>query len=55
VWTGSVSVDWGGLIGKLNALIFNLQENESMTAFLTRRVPSGGSLLLGWAVGFRRS
>jgi len=54
VWTGSVSIDWNGLLGKLNALVFNLQENESMTAFLTRRIPSGGGMLLGYLVGFQR-
>jgi uncharacterized membrane protein (Fun14 family) len=54
VWTGTVSVDWSGLLGKLNALIFNLRENESMSAFLTRRIPSGGGMLLGYLVGFQR-
>lgn len=54
VWTGTVSVDWSGLIGKLNALIFNLQENETMTQFLTRRIPSGGGMLAGYLIGFQR-
>ncbi len=54
VWTGTVSVDWSGMIGKLNALLFNLKENESMTAFLTRRIPTAGGLLAGYLVGFQR-
>ena len=54
VWTGSVSVDWGGLAGKLNALVFNLKENESVLQFITRRIPSGASLLAGYALGFQR-
>jgi len=54
VWTGSVSIDWSGLLGKLNALVFNLQENESMSAFLTRRIPAGGGMLLGYWIGFQR-
>ncbi|HEX6884285.1 MAG TPA: FUN14 domain-containing protein [Planctomycetota bacterium] len=54
VWTGSASIDWSGLLGKLNALVFNLQENESMSAFLTRRIPAGGGMLLGYWIGFQR-
>lgn len=54
VWTGTVSVDWSGMIGKLNALIFNLQENETMTQFLTRRIPSAGGMLAGYLIGFQR-
>ena len=54
VWTGTVSVDWGGILGKLNALLFNLKENETMTQFLTRRVPSAGGMLAGYLIGFHR-
>ena len=54
VWTGSVSVDWGGLFGKLNGLVFNLKENESVTQFLARRIPSGAGLLAGYVFGFQR-
>lgn len=54
VWTGTVSVDWSGILGKLNALLFNLRENESMTQFLTRRVPSAGGMLAGYLLGFHR-
>jgi uncharacterized membrane protein (Fun14 family) len=54
VWTGTVSVDWSGMVGKLNALLFNLQENETMTQFLARRVPSAGGMLAGYLVGFQR-
>lgn len=53
-WMGAVTIDWGVLVSKLNAWIFDLQENESMTAFLTRRIPSGGGLVLGYWVGFAR-
>ena len=54
VWTGTVTVDWGGLITKLNDWIFNLQANESMTQFLTRRIPSAGGMLAGYLIGFQR-
>lgn len=54
VWTGTVSVDWSGMLGKLNALLFNLRENESMTQFLTRRIPSAGGMLAGYFIGFQR-
>ncbi|MSR62801.1 MAG: hypothetical protein EXS08_10200 [Planctomycetes bacterium] len=53
-WTGTVSVDWSGMLGKLNALLFNLQENESMTQFLTRRIPSAGGMAVGYLIGFQR-
>ena len=55
VWTGTASVDWGGLIGRLNDWIFNLKENESMAQFLTRRIPSGGAMLAGYLLGFQRA
>ena len=54
VWTGTVSVDWGGLVAKLNALVFNLTEGETATQFLTRRIPSAGGMLAGYLIGFRR-
>jgi len=54
VWTGTVSIDWGGLVGKLDALLFNLEQNESMQAFWTHRIPSAGAMLLGYLVGFQR-
>ena len=54
VWTGTVSVDWSGMLGKLNALLFNLHENESMTQFLTRRIPSAGGMAVGYLIGFQR-
>lgn len=54
VWTGTVSVDWSGIVGKLNALVFNLRANESMAAFLGRRVPAVGGMLAGYLIGFQR-
>lgn len=54
VWTGTVAVDWSGLLGKLNALLFNLQADESMQQFWTRRIPSAGGMLAGYLIGFKR-
>lgn len=54
VWTGTVSVDWDGLLGKLDALLFNLEQNETMQQFWTHRIPSGGGMLLGYLIGFQR-
>ncbi len=54
VWTGSVSVDWSGLAGKLDQLVFNLKGDDSFAQFVTKRIPSGASLLAGWALGFKR-
>jgi uncharacterized membrane protein (Fun14 family) len=54
VWTGTVAVDWGGMVGKLNELVFNLKQDESITQFLTRRIPSAGGMLAGYLIGFHR-
>jgi len=54
VWTGTVSVDWSGMLRKLNALIFDLRESESVTQFLTRRIPAAGGMLTGYLIGFQR-
>ena len=54
VWTETVTIDWSGLVGKLNTLIFNLKQDETATQFLTRHVPSGGGMLAGYLLGFKR-
>lgn len=53
-YTGSVTVDWGGVVESINRLIFNLKENQSVTEFLTSRIPSAGSLVAGYVLGLRR-
>jgi hypothetical protein len=47
-------VEWGPVVGWINARILNLKESESITGFLTKRVPSIGTLLVGWYLGFKR-
>lgn len=54
VHLGWLEVDWGGLLERLNAWLFNLRESATVSEFLTDRVPSGGALLVGWLVGFKR-
>jgi uncharacterized membrane protein (Fun14 family) len=54
VHLGWVEIDWSGVAGKLNAWVLNLKESESVTGFLTDRIPSAGALIAGWVVGFRR-
>jgi uncharacterized membrane protein (Fun14 family) len=53
VWTGAVAVDWHSLVGKLNALIFNLKQDQTVTQFLTQRIPSAGGLVAGYLLGFQ--
>jgi len=48
------TVDWGGLVDWLNGAILNLKENETVTQFFTRRIPSTGALIAGVFVGFQR-
>jgi len=48
------TVDWGGLIDWLNNAIFNLKKNETVTEFVTRRIPSTGALVAGVFFGFKR-
>lgn len=54
VSTGHIAVDWLGVRSAINQFLFNLKENESITAFLKNRIPSAGALLAGWYFGFRR-
>lgn len=48
------SVDWGGLVDWLNKAVLNLKENDTVTQFVTRRVPSTGALVAGAVLGFKR-
>ncbi len=48
------SVDWGGLVDWLNRAVLNLKENDTVTQFVTRRIPSTGALVAGAALGFKR-
>lgn len=51
---GVLEVGWGGVVDALNRVVLNLKADESVTGFLTRRVPSAGALLAGVVIGFRR-
>lgn len=51
---GVTTIDWGRLIDILNDWILNLKENQSITEVLTDRVPTAGSLIAGYFIGFRR-
>lgn len=48
------SVDWGGLVDWLNKAVLNLKENDTVTQFVTRRIPSTGALVAGALLGFKR-
>lgn len=48
------SVDWGGLVDWLNKALLNLKENDNVTQFVTRRIPSTGALVAGALLGFKR-
>lgn len=54
VYMGWMSVDWNGVVEALNEMVLNLKEDETVTKFVTNRVPSVGALLAGTLVGFRR-
>ena len=54
VSSGYVAVDWLGVRSEVNQLIFNIKENETITSFLTHKVPSVGALFLGCVLGFKR-
>ncbi len=51
---GMLDMDWGGLLDWLNALVFNLKENQTVSEVLTDRIPTSGAFLLGVVLGFRR-
>ena len=54
VSTGHFAVDWLGVRSVINQWIFNLKDHETITTFLTNRIPSAGALIAGWFFGFRR-
>jgi uncharacterized membrane protein (Fun14 family) len=47
-------VDWPAAIEKLNALILNLKQDQSMSQWLTAKLPTGGALLAGYLLGLKR-
>lgn len=47
-------VDWPGAIDKLNALILNLKQDQTMSQWLTAKLPTGGGLLAGYLLGLKR-
>ncbi len=51
---GVTTIDWGRLVDILNDWILNLKENQTITDVLTDRVPTAGSLIAGYFVGFRK-
>jgi uncharacterized membrane protein (Fun14 family) len=53
-YTKVATVDWGGLVDWLNRAVLNLKENETVTQFLTKRIPTTGALLVGVFLGFKR-
>jgi len=53
-YAGVTTIDWGKLVEILNDWILNLKENQTITAVLTDRVPTAGSLIAGYFLGFRK-
>lgn len=51
---GVTTIDWGRFVEILNDWVLNLKENQTITEVLTDRVPTAGSLLAGYFLGFRR-
>ncbi|MHC4375415.1 MAG: FUN14 domain-containing protein [Planctomycetota bacterium] len=48
------NVDWGKAIELVNHWILNLKEDQSVTEWLTDKVPSAGALLAGYFIGFKQ-
>jgi uncharacterized membrane protein (Fun14 family) len=53
-YAGVATVEWGGIVERINGWILNIQENETLSSFLKHRVPTGGSLVAGYFLGFRK-
>lgn len=51
---GLLEVEWSRVTQWLNDALLNLKESESVSRFLTNRVPSALALLAGWFLGFQR-
>lgn len=52
--SGAVTVDWGRVVDLLNRLVLQVRENEPITALMRHKLPSAGSLAVGFALGYRR-
>lgn len=48
------NVDWGKAIELVNHWILNIKEDQSVTEWLTDKVPSAGALLAGYFIGFKQ-
>ena len=51
---GVTTIDWGRFVDILNDWVLNLKENQTITDVLTDRVPTAGSLVAGYFLGFRK-
>lgn len=47
-------VDWGGIATGLKNLVLNLPETTGLSAMLQYKLPSAGSLVLGYYLGLKR-
>jgi uncharacterized membrane protein (Fun14 family) len=48
------NVDWGKAIELVNDWILNIKEDQSVTEWLTDKIPSAGALLAGYFIGFKQ-
>lgn len=48
------NVDWGRAIELVNDWILNIKEDQSVTDWLTDKVPSAGALFAGYLIGFKQ-
>lgn len=49
-----VTVDWSKLVDLLNTWILNIKEDETITDWLTHSLPTGGALIGGVLLGFKK-
>lgn len=49
-----MTVDWGKALELINRLVLNLREDQPITEVLIAKVPTAGSLIAGYFLGFRR-
>jgi uncharacterized membrane protein (Fun14 family) len=54
VHLGAVEVDWGTAIAKLNELVLNVRERDTVGQLLSDRVPAAGGIATGYLLGLRR-
>jgi uncharacterized membrane protein (Fun14 family) len=54
VHVGAVEVDWSAAVAKLDQLVLNVRQRDTIGQLLSDRVPAAGGIATGYLLGLRR-